>query len=107
MADLVLREKDGWIEVSEIQGALYIHEKEMLMDYLSRGDVPSASAVIDYRDTGIWLDRRQESLAESLGSKIGMLPITDIKAFYEPNPMLGQFLRIWVKVRKQSPEKSL
>lgn len=90
MADLVLREADGWEELTEIPNAIR-HGFEVGEFWAAVGSGATKKAI------GILEDAGFEFQTEVVG----------VRAYYEPDDIAGEMLRVWVKFgpREWSPRR--
>jgi len=80
MADLVLREADGWEELTEIPDAIR-HGLEVGEFWAAVGSGATKKAVGLLEDAGFEFDQR----------------ISGVRAYYQPDSMAGELLRVWIK----------
>lgn len=83
MADLVLREEDGWDELEEILDAIRGGHLEVgeFWEAVARGATKQAVGFLE--DAGFQFDR----------------DIAGVRAYYEPDDIHGELLRVWVKFK--------
>lgn len=86
MADLVIREQDGWIEITDIVDELGPVPKQELWDFAGVGDVEQAQQLLDME------------LGDAIEEKIDMAEITGIKVVSVPDDITGENLRVWIKI---------
>lgn len=86
MADLVIREKDGWIEITDVVDELGPVSKQELWDFAGTGDVEQAQQLLDME------------LGDAIEEKIDMAEITGIKVVSVPDDIKGENLRVWIKI---------
>lgn len=80
MADLVLREADGWEELTEIPNAVR-HGLEVGEFWAAVGSGATKAAIGVLEDAGF--EFRSE--------------IAEVRAYYQPDAMAGEMLRVWVR----------
>lgn len=85
MADLVIREADGWIEISQIVSEIAPDAQRELWGYSGAGDVESAQAVLD-----------MEAGAD-LENLIGTRDLEAVLVLSVPDDRRGDRLRVWIK----------
>jgi hypothetical protein len=83
MADLVLREQDGWEELEHVLDAIRVGYLEVgeFWSAVARGSTKVAVGLLE--DAGYEFDR----------------DIAGIRAYYEPDDIHGELLRVWVKFK--------
>jgi len=86
MADLVLREKDGWIEISDLLQELNPEVQKEIWEYLGRGTIEDAA------------DALEIEIGDLLEGRIGLREIQDFKGFLAPHDVAGHVFKVWVKV---------
>jgi hypothetical protein len=86
MADLVIREQDGWIEISDDVDELGPVSKQELWEFAATNDFRPAQELLDME------------LGDVMEERIGTADLTGIKVIATPDDMKGEALRIWIKV---------
>lgn len=83
MADLVIRESDGWEELGEIPDAIRVGHLEVgeLWGAVAKGSTRKAVRLLE--DAGFEFDR----------------DVAGVRAIMEPDDIHGEFLRVWVKFK--------
>jgi hypothetical protein len=81
--DLVLREEDGWEELDEMLDAIRQGHLEVGEFWAAVGRGATKVAVGLLEDAGFEFDR----------------DVAGIRAYYEPDEVHGDFLRVWVKFK--------
>jgi len=81
--DLVLREEDGWEELEEMLDAIRIGHLEVpeFWEAVGRGSTKVAVGLLE--EAGFEFDR----------------DIAAVRAYYEPDDVHGELLRVWVKFK--------
>lgn len=87
MSDLVIREKDGWIEISDVVDKLGPIPKQELWEFSAKNDVEHAQELLDME------------FGDAIEEKIGMADLSAIRAVSIPDDLKGEVLRVWVKIR--------
>jgi len=87
MADLVIREADGWIEISDGVDELGPVSKQELWEFAAAGDVRQAQELLDME------------LGDVIEEKIGTSDLTGIKVISIPDDLKGEQLRVWIRTR--------
>jgi hypothetical protein len=87
MADLIIREEDGWIEITDIVDELGPVSKQELWDFAGIGDVEQAQQLLDME------------LGDAIEEKIDMAEIVGIKVVSVPDDIKGESLRVWIKIQ--------
>lgn len=86
MSDLVIQEKDGWIEISDLVAELDPNLHKELWDYAAKHDIENARDLLDME------------LGGPLQEKIGTAQIVGLRVLSMPDDILGEKLRVWIKV---------
>lgn len=86
--NLVIREEDGWVEISEIVSQIPLPAQREIWQLVGKGDMERAAEV---------LDMEAGAPVEDL---FGMKPIEAIQALTVPDDILGERLRVWVRAGK-------
>ena len=87
MADLVIREADGWIEISDGVDELGPVSKQELWEFAASGDVRQAQELLDME------------LGDVMEEKVGTSDLTGIKVISIPDDLKGEQLRVWIRTR--------
>jgi len=87
MPDLVIREKDGWIEISEIVDELGPVSKQELWEHAGEGNIAEVSNLLDME------------LGDLMEEKIGTAEITHLTVISMPDDLKGERLRAWIKIQ--------
>ena len=85
MADLIIREEDGWLEISDLVRDTHAEFKKELWGYAAAGDVGRAQNLLDME------------LGSDLEDLIGMDGIESIRMVAVPDDRVGDLLRVWIK----------
>lgn len=96
MSDLVIAEEDGWFEVSDLLGQVKDEVLKELWGYVGQGNLEDARDLLDME------------LGDPLEDRFGTRPIEGIKALTVPDDVLGERLRVWVRMggtKEWSPPK--
>jgi len=83
MADLVIRKEDGWDELENVLEALRVGHLDVgtFWSAVARGS--TKAALRELEDAGYEFYH----------------PVSAVRAYYEPDEIHGEFLRIWVKYK--------
>lgn len=85
MSDLVIRKDDGWVDISEAALELPDEVQRELWGYLGKGESKKAAALLDME------------IGDLLEDEIGTADIAGIRAVLEPDDILGERLRVWIR----------
>jgi hypothetical protein len=83
MSDLILREKDGWIEISDLVQQMRPAVQKEFWDSLTHGTKEDTVETLEIE------------IGDLLQDRIGQQEIKDVTGFIVP---LGQAFRIWIKI---------
>ena len=87
MADLIIRDADGWIEISDGVDELGPVSKQELWDFAATNDYRQAQDLLDME------------LGDVMEEKIGTADLTGIKVVSIPDDINGERLRVWIRIR--------
>jgi hypothetical protein len=88
VSDLVIREADGWHEISDLVNELDAGLQKELWEYVAQGRQSDAHDLLDLE------------LGDGLQEKFGKQPFGSIKVLSVPDDRQGESIRVWVMVRK-------
>lgn len=87
MSDLIIRDADGWIEISDAVDELGPIPKQELWDFAATNDFQHAQELLDME------------LGDAMEEKIGTADLTGIKVVSIPDDIKGERLRVWIRIR--------
>lgn len=88
MANLVIREEDGWLEISDVVDELGPIPKQELWEFSGTQNIEQAQELLDME------------AGDLIEEKIGTDQITGLRVVSVPDDMAGERLRVWIRHEK-------